>query len=63
MTQFEKDLILEIIKTVGLGGLAYIFRVVLKIVQNVSSIPKIKADLDNVYSRLRSLEEKNDKRN
>ena len=60
MSQFEKDLIIELIKAGGMGALAYVFRVIFKIVQNVSSIPKLKDDLDKLYDRVRKLEKPNE---
>jgi len=58
MTQNEQELIVKAIDGVIYFCVAYIARVGLKIVENVSSIPKMKSDIDGLYKWKRSLDSK-----
>ena len=58
----ESQLIAKVLEAVIMGIIGYIVRVVAKVIESVSSIPKIRQDLDNLYSRLRALESKNEQK-
>jgi len=50
MSQFEKDLIIEIVKTMGFGGLAFVFRSVWKLISEINATRK---DLNKAFKIMR----------
>ena len=54
----EQEIIVKIFDTLITAGLAYIAKVFWNVVQSVTSIPKMKQDLDLYYQKLRAVEKK-----
>lgn len=58
ITPSEQEIIVKVIDGLITGGIIYVVHVASKVIQNVSSIPDIRKDMDNCFKRIRDLEDK-----